>query len=707
MFDKEDILEKWEACKSVYDEQYNQCEEDWDFLHGEGQWDNLVQARRKKSGRPCLVLNQLLPYANQVVNDIRQANIAIRVSPVDDSGDIDTAEVFQGIIRNIERQSSAEMAYATAAKNAIGAGIGWIRVTTEYASPMSFDQEIYIERVLDFTSVYLDPASQELDGSDAEYAFIRRDISKSEFESLYPDAEPVSFEDGSTKEDEVCIVEYFARYYEEEKIYQIQLIDGSLQVVNQEQMNVLEEAQGTETEVVFKIVDERKTQIPYIKHCVYSGHDEPLEEEDFPCQYIPIVPVIGCEVFINEKREFHSLIRQAKDAQKIYNLLESDNIEYMDLQPKTPWVGAVGSFSNSPHKWANANKENYAFLEYDIVFDENGQRVEPPQRTPPIQGSQALMQSALSARDNIRYAIGIPPANMGERGTEVSGIAIRNRQIEGDNAVYHFSANLAASITQLGRILVDMIPRIYNRPMVRRILGDDGNEQNVPINQPFIKQGGQPVPARGQVNYDGIYDLAAGKYDVVCDIGASYSSKRQEMADKLTELIAARPDIMDYAGDLIFESLDLPYAKEIAERIKSQMPATMLGDDPLAEKLKEAAMQIQEMQRQLEMYDAALQDKKKNQEFEENYKLKELQLKSEELKIDAQKAMADIQKTQAEIEKMRAETQGFNIEAVTALGNAVQGIAAQVEDMGQAMSIILDAKEAEGMETEELEEFET
>lgn len=694
--DKQEILDKYELCKNAYTEQYEDCMDDWEFLQGDSQWDAAVEKRRKRSNQPCLVLNQLLPYANQVVNDNRQSNIAISISPADGDADVDTAEIFQGLIRNIERQSNAENVYATAVMNAVGAGIGWIRVSVDYAGAMSFDQEITIERVLDFTSVMLDPASEELDGSDAEYGIIIRTMSEGEFEAKYPDADVVSFDEVGLGEDEVSIAEYYGRYYEDETIYLIELIDGSQQVIAQDKMDKLEELQGTPTEVQFAIIDERVTQIPYIKHCVYSGADEPIEESDFPCDYIPLIPVIGNEVFIDGKRTFKSLINPAKDAQRIYNYLESANVEYMALQPKSPWVGAIGSFASRADIWADANTENYPYLEYDIVYDDNDQRVEPPTRSQPIQGSMALMQSAQVAKDNIRYSIGIPPANMGEQGNEVSGVAVRNRQLEGDNATYHFTANLASSISHLGRILVNMIPRVYNRPMVRRILGDDGEERNIPINQPFIKQqGGDLTPAKGQPTYDGIYELGAGKYDVVCDIGASYSSKRQEMSDKLSQLIAARPELMDVTGDLVFEAMDLPNSKEIATRLKTIMNPQFFGEDPTAEKLKQASAQIQELQKSIEMYDAALNAKKKNTEFDKNMKLRDMMLKSEKLKIEAKKTQSDIEKTAAEIEKMRAETTGFNIDAVTSLGNAVSGIAAQVDDMGQAMNIMLEAKEAE------------
>ena len=284
---------------------------------------------------------------------------------------------------------------------------------------------------------------------------------------------------------------------------------------------------------------------------------------------------------------------------------------------------------------------------------------------------------------------------MGEVAGEVSGIAIRNRQIEGDNATFHFMDNLAASITHVGRILVDMIPRLYSERKVLRIIGEDGTEENVPVNQHFVKEEGQlRLPKPGEAP-TGIYNLSVGKYDVVCDVGASYSSKRQETADKLIELVRAKPELADITGDLLFEALDLPMGKEIADRIRASMDPALLGEDPQANKLKKAAEAIKMLQDQLMNYEAALAEKKENAQFKETVELKKLDQERAKLEIEANKTAADIKKTLAEIEKMRAEMQGFDMNAIGALGGAVQGIAAQVADMGEAVSIILDAKESE------------
>lgn len=683
---------RWQLCKDYYSGLYADMTEDWNFVHGVGQWDEAGGEQRRKEGRPCLVLNQLQPYVLQVANDIRQSRLAIRVSPVDSKADVDTAEVLAGIIRNIEVSSGAQDSYITASLNSIGGGLGWIRLYTDYSGEDSFDQEIYIDRVLDFTSVYLDPAFKKKDGSDSEYAFIRVDYTKEEFERKFPDSEISSFDGQATDDNTVCVVEYFERCYDPSKLYKIELVGGIEQVIDQDQKDILDE-DGT---VEYTVIENRNVQKAYVKRYVLGGDENPLEENEFPSKYIPIIPVIGNEVFINGKREFHSLIKQGKDAQRAYNYWNSAAAEFIALQPKAPWIGPAGSFKSYFNKWTNSNRMNYAFLEYDPVYDQNGQRLEPPNRQPPIQGSPGLMQQALSARDDIRLAIGMPQSNMGEVAGEVSGVAIRNRQIEGDNATFHFVDNLCTAISHVGRICVDIIPKLYAKRKIARILGEGDKEKNIPINQPFIKENGNiRAKTMADQKYDGIYDLSVGKYDVVCDVGASYSSKRQETADKLVELIKVKPELLTIAGDILFEALDLPMAKEISKRAKAMMDPALLAEDPLAEKLKQSALALNQMQEQLAKYDAALQDKRANEDAQTNIKLKELQIKAKE-------AQADVDYKYAQIEKMRAETSGFNLEMISTLGNAVNGLAEQVNDINSAVNIMLDSQQDQ--ETSEPEE---
>jgi len=651
--------DRWEICDNYYSDLYKEARDDWHFTHGQGQWDNGAKDVRSKDGRPCLTLNQCLPYAHQITNDIKQARLAIRVVPIDSKADVDTAEVRAGVIRNIEKQSRAKSVYGTAAMNAVGAGIGWMRVDIDYASNDSFDQEVYIRRVLDFESVMIDPTDTSLDGSGADYGFDSSELvySKEKFEELYPDMAAVSFEglnNTSSEEDEVSLIRYYYKEFEKKTIYEIKILElDQTGIVDSEDLKKLDDKDISYEKIRSREVDDYK-----IYHCILSGTDV-LSREEFPCQYIPLVPVIGEEYFNDNKREFHSLIRQGKDAQRMYNYLKSENVQIMALQPKAPYIGAVGQFVSQEPKWRTANNQNYSTLEYDMVIDEQtGVMAPPPARQPPPQGSPAMMQEAEAARNDIRLALGVSSANMGERSNIVSGIALRTNQIEGDNATFHFIDNLSSSISQVGRICNDLIPVIYSERTIARIIGENGDEENISVNTPYVKDDNGIRQARGGESPHGTYDLSVGKYDVDLDVGASYSSKRQETADKLIEVAKVKPEIFDVAADILFDVLDVPMAKEISDRIKTTMPAEMLGDDPMAGKLQQAEQAMKQMQEQLLNMEAALADKAKNREFEQVSKTAELQLKRDELAMNVQKTQADIAKIHADIRKEDAETVG-------------------------------------------------
>jgi len=704
----EEINQRWVDCQEYYSDCYEEGENDQEFLYGVNQWDQADKSKRDKSGRPSLTLNQLLPFAHQVINDIKQARPAIRVSPVDERADEGTAEVFQGIIRNIERQSNANVAYDTAAMNSVGSGLGWIRISTDYADATSFDQEIFIDRVINFQSVYADPNSTELDGSDMEYAFAFDDIPLKDYTRKWPDADTAGFTDGDNQwfnqaQNTVRIAEHFYKECEEIKIHlaEVDTPDGPKQstITDAEYKAMIEE--GIDVRIVEDEDGKPRTRISEnvtIKHCIYNG-SEILEETTWAGKYIPLVPVIGEEAWLDGRRQFHSLIRQAKDAQRMYNYWKTSEVEIVALQPKAPTVGAKGSFDSYADEWALANTENLPFLEYDIVHDDNGQRVEPPTKQMPPQGSPAMTQGAISAIQDVRNSLGMHEASMGQNGNEISGVAVRNRQIYGDNANFHFMDNLSCSIAHVGRILVDLIPKLYSQRTVTRILGEDGKEKNVPINQNYVKDQdtGQERPIKQGEKSDGIYKLGAGKYDVVCDVGASYSSKRQELADKLTELYAARPELMATTGDIFFDVLDMPRSDEIAKRLQASMSPELLGEDPQAAKLQAAAQAMQELEQQLNGAMEALNEKEQNQKFEQTLKAEEAQLQRDKFLVDAEKTKADIQKIYSEIANTSADTTGQQ-------QDNIQAIIASVADLSEAMEILIgdaemDMDEAETIQT--------
>ena len=677
----EQAQENYATANKYWSTQYEQSKKDWSFLHGEGQWSDDEKRERELDGSPCLVLNQLLPYAHQVTNDIKQARFSVRMTPVDSEGDVETAEVRAGVIRNIEKQSKSKDVYGTAGMYAVGSGIGWITVSTDYCHEKTFEQEARINRVVDFTSILADPLSEEVDGSDYEYGFEKIIYSDDKFKELYPDSDCVSFDSDGAPSESVLVVKYYWKEYTNDTIYQIKLSDGETKVVNSEEKGLIDDHNQSvydgeldDIPVDYELMIDRKVDIPTVYVAVLSGADILEEKEEFPSQYIPIVPVIGEEVFIDDTREFRSLIRPAKDGQRMYNYWNSYSTETVALQPKTPWVGYEGSFDGDAGNWADANRKNIPYLESTPVYDENNNLLPPPLRQPQVQGSPFMVQQAMSSREDIRLSLGVSSANMGETGNLISGVALRTNQIEGDNATFHFSDNLSSSISQVGRILNDIITLVYSDRKIARIIGEDDKERTVPINQPYVKEGEDYRVARPNEQGQGVYRFDVGKYDVVSDVGASYSSKRQETADKLTEIAIARPEILDVAGDILFDVLDIPEGDRIADRLRSKLDPAILGDDPQAKQLQAAAQAMKQMEEQLNNALAALDDKQKNEKFEQTLKAEEAQLDRDKFRVESAKVKADIDKIYAQISKDGAESSAQSIENINAILDRVGGL---------------------------------
>lgn len=654
--------------------EYERAEDDIDFSLG-SQWPETIRAQREKEGRPCLTENRIDVSIIQVVNDIRQTRPAINVSPQDDKADIETARVLKGIIRNIEQQSNANNAYDTAAENAVRGGYGWIRVNTRYSSPDSFDQEICIESIENPFSVLFDSNSRKLDGSDADHAFIFIDMPAKDFKKKYPKASPVNFEDttaikGWATKDTVRIAEYF--YKTKTKFTLVRTPFGDMAKEDADKLGIPYDKQ-------------RESERETIKWCKFNGQ-EILEKTEWPGKYIPIIPVYGKVVWNDGRRKSFSLTYQGRDPQRRYNFHITAETEFTALQPKAPWLAYEDQLTGPQMKmFAESNVKNHAVLFHKSTYDKNNNLLPPPQRQQPPSGSNAMMQQAMVAADGIKATLGIFDASLGQRGNETSGKAILARQREGDNATFHFVDNLATSIRHVGRIIVDLIPKFYSGQQIARILGEDGTPEMVPLNQPVRKQG-KGFVADPMSQY--VIAPDAGKYDVSVDIGPSYATKRQEAVESMLEVARSDPRLLEVAGDLLFKSMDWPYAQEIGERIKKLLPPQLSDDNPEQAQLEQASQAMQQMQQQLMQMEAALKEKQDNQAFSNELELKKLELQNS---IDQQKLEIEREKLALETLKAQDEISPVGFQA---LMQSITQINDNLNDVGQAVSMILDEAEA-------------
>lgn len=634
--------------------------EDLEFRAGK-QWPDDIVAARQRDGRPCLVINRMPQFIQQVTNDQRQNRPSIKVHPVDDKGDIDTGKVIQGIIRHIEYNSNADVAYDTAFESAAIGGLGYFRVTTDYVSHTSFDQEILIKRVRNPMSVRFDPYSQEPDGSDANFAFIVEDLSKDEYKARFPKSKlsaPGEWEAvGNSKPDWITkdsarVAEYFYKELEEKTLYMLSTGEG---VIKEELETIAAKyaAQG----VAVEIVNERQTMVPVVKWCKISG-TEILEKTVWLGLWIPIVPVYGTELYIDGKRVLEGIVRNAKDSQRMLNYWKSAETEAIALAPRAPWIAAEGQLDGHEEAWATANTRNHSVLKYKPK-SVDGQLVGPPQRNTFEPAIGAITQASMGAADDLKATTGIYDASLGGRSNETSGVAIQRRNQQAQTSNFHFIDNLTRSLRHTGRILVDLIPKIYDTARAARIVGEDGEQRVVQVNGPGQDNGKETL-----------YALDAGKYDATVDVGPSFASKRQEATQAMIEMTKSIPSIGQAAPDLIVKSMDWHGAQELAERLKKTLPPN-LTDDPnkaapavppqMQAQMEQMGQMVEQLTQQLHQAEDDADKKRLELESRERIEMKklEVQLEIERAKLDQEHSLELFSAEIAQLNARQEQLRGF------------------------------------------------
>lgn len=609
MKDDADILARaladFAECEERERENRREAEDDIRFARLEEQWPEGVRRQRLAESRPCLVVNKLPTFIRQVVNDSRLNKPSIKVQPQDSVADPQTAEIISGLIRNIELSSDAEIAYDTAVECAATSGVGYFRVNLAYARDDNWDQDIVIERIANPFTVYGDPHSTAADSSDWNRAFVTEMMPKRVFEASFPDADPV---DWSGKDEEcpngwregetIRVAEYWTRDIVKRKI--VLLSSGEIIPLDHFAKNAAQHsARG-----VTVVGEPREVQSHKVRQYLLTAK-EVLSTTEWAGRFIPLIPVYGDEVNLNGRRYFRSLIWSAKDAQMMFNYWRTVATELVALAPKTPFIGPKGAFRTDLAKWETANSESHAFIEYDGGT--------PPQRQPFAGVPAGALQEALNASDDMKAIIGLYDASLGARSNETSGIAIRARQREGDVSTFHFIDNLARGIRHCGRVIIDLIPHVYTPGRVIRVLGEGGEAASVPL--------GAPAPGAGSV--DRIYDLSLGKYDLTVSSGPSFTSRREEAAVQMTELIRAYPAAAPVLGDLLARNLDWPGADEIAARLQKLLPPALqapqqganAGPDPQMLQASAANQQLQQQVMALtQKLQSLMQDKSLDQQ---------------------------------------------------------------------------------------------
>lgn len=589
-----EVFEEIENHEHDYRERWR---DDLRFIAGE-QWPEDMRRFRESTSdggapRPCLVVDQTNQYRRQVINDARLNPPSLMARPRDERGSVEVADDLQRFFRYIEEASRAQEAYLNALQWAVDTGRGFFRV---YAEEVDADRNFWeprIGRIDNALAVYFDAYSTEIDGSDAFDAFVVLDLSPRRFKRQWPDAKATDFigQDRFSNwvtRDIVRVAEWDRKVVKTEK-----------RVVTADGEYTPEEAKALE---LADFREEDREQVEVWRRKITAT--DILEETLLPFESVGIIPVYGNIYYVDGRREIKGLISGAKDPQRLLNYAVSSMAERISLEAKAPWVAPFEAIAGHEAEWESANVKPKAYLPYNHV-DDAGTPIPPPSRQPIDTNFSGWVQLVQQAINSIQASLGMYQAAVGAASNETSGRAIRERSQQSDVATYHYVANLSASIRHGGRLVLDMIPALYDVPRTIRLLAENGDADTAEIDP----NASEPMQTRERVGGRAarVLNPTIGKYDVVVSVGPSFSSRREEAATRIGEMLAQNPNLAALVGDIYFAYQDWPGADEVAERLKKALPPE-LQDDDSDEIPPEIGQRIQQIVQIMEARDRAAQE---------------------------------------------------------------------------------------------------
>jgi len=579
--------DRFKICQDWYSPANMRFLDDLKFDAGDAinqyQWPNAIRRTREIDELPCLTINRVRQHNLHVINDMRQNKPAIKIRAVGSGSTVESARVYNSLMRHIEYVSNAQAAYDTAGGFQVRAGRGAWRITTDYEDENSFNQMPLIKRIADPLTAYLDPFAKEEDKLDAQFGFLFEECDEKSFKAKYPKfADAVAGQTldesfGWKRKDRVRYAEYYRLVEYDDVLLGVPNPNGGEPVIFRK--SELEKA----PEVLAKLLEmpdilARDTKRSVVEWYFIVG-GKIVDEGEWIGRYVPIIQVVGEESVIDGQYDCKGHTRALIDPQRMYNYNASIAVEYSGLQSKSPYVAPAQAIEGYEEYWRTANRINYSVLPYNGLDDAGNQIAAPVRQEPPVPMPAALAGMDTASRD-MQFASGQYEAEFGAKGNERSAKALDERERASSTSTFHYVDNMAKAIRATGKQIMDLIPKVYDTRRAFTILAEDGTSLEMIVDP----SAAEAVKVRQQVDMQAVQQVLfnpnVGKYDVQADVGPDWGTKRQETFHALSLILTQSPQLTTIIGDLLLQSSDFELAEEAAARLRRMVPKEALGLGP-------------------------------------------------------------------------------------------------------------------------------
>jgi hypothetical protein len=635
-----EALRQFDQIQSAVLEERKQCLQDRRFYSIPGsQWEGLEE---QFANKPMFEVNKVHLAVMRIINEYRNNRITVDFVSKDGDKDSELADICDGLYRADEQDSGAEEAYDNAFEEAVGGGFGAYRFIAKYEDEEdeeNDDQRIRIEPIYDAdSSVFFDLGAKRQDKADAKHCFVITSMTPEAYTEEWGD-DPASWDkaiqgvefDWFTP-DVVYVAEYYKLDEKKETILVFANLLGKEEKFTQEELD--DEEDGIKLydqliatgyiELRSKTVKKRK-----VRKYILSGN-RVLED----CGYIagkniPIVPVYGKRWFVDNVERCMGHVRLAKDAQRLKNMQLSKLGEISALSSVSKPILTPDQVSGHQVMWAEDNLKNYPYLLINPVTDMNGGTtgIGPQAYTKAPEIPQALAALLQVTETDIREILG-----SGQQAEQVvsniSGKAVEMIQSRLDMQTFIYMSNFSKSIRRGGEIWLSMAKDIYTEPGRKMKMIDLQNGiDTVELSKPIVNTD------NGEREFEN--DLADAKFDVVVDVGPSFTSRKEATVRALTGILQMTqdPETQQALMTTIMMNIDGEGIKDVREYFRKKAVTMGLSKptDEEAEMMKARAGQ-------------------------EDANTTALKAMADQATAEASKARADVIKTITEVEKIKAQT---------------------------------------------------
>ena len=395
-------------------------------------------------------------------------------------------------------------------------------------------------------------------------------------------------------------------------------------------------------------------------HCAFDGGGILEPERLTVFKSCPVVTVYGNHELMgsSSKLTYSGITLKEMDAQRVHNYAKSREIEEGALAPREKLMMTRAQAKGHENQLSkmNISSDPAQFYNADPLAP-------PPFKVPGAQINPNLAQLSNQMAMDIREQASVTDAMQGQMNGRESEEAVRMRIDRGTGATRKWVNAIVNGIQRVCELLIETIPVVYDTQRQFAIVGMDGTESMVTLNQEIYDQQSQRMIK--------INSLNAGKYKVVADAGPAFTNRLEAGLAAMLEYAAIDPSIVQQGGDLMLKAIDAPLVDKMAERKRAQM--LQAGMIPFSQMNDEEKQQAQQMAQQPKEPDAmmiaAQAEQAKAQADLMTAQTKQIDAQIDQFNAETKRleAMVKAQEAGVKIQDMQVSTQGKQIDNMNKL----------------------------------------